>query len=241
MVGLVPPPYAGQHYRKPSVVSVVASLPGSGFSLTSHLSATHLGSALGRCCTPCSTAGSRPLSGPLLIGLSVSATSHILTSRLCSALLWIAARRPRTHHLGHQKHPHTIIINVLIEQKAHGATQFEWPVVKVLLKNKGVDKDATQIRNHYNDTVKKLKAWESLIGGSGVAVNAITEVGEGRFKRFPERVPENLDTMKAVVHSRHVTGDLNFFPAMGALGGQRNRIEQNVLVDLEEHMGDSDK
>jgi len=32
---------------------------------------------------------------------------------------------------------------VLIEQKAHGVAQFEWPVVKVLLKNEGIDKDAT--------------------------------------------------------------------------------------------------
>ena len=66
-------------------------------------------------------------------------------------------------------------------------------------------------------------------------------MGDGRFKCFPERVPENLDTMKAVVHGKHATGDLNFFPVMGALGSQWNRIEQNVLVDLEEHIGASDK
>ena len=47
--------------------------------------------------------------------------------------------------------------------------------------------------------------------------------------------------MKVVVHGRHVTGDLSFSPEMGALSREPNRIEHNVLVDLQEHMGDSDE
>ena len=66
------------------------------------------------------------------------------------------------------------LFDVLIEQKAQGATQFEWSVVKALLQVQGIDRDGTQIRNHYNDTVKKLKAWEWLIGQTGVGVNPVT-------------------------------------------------------------------
>jgi len=66
------------------------------------------------------------------------------------------------------------LLDVLIEQKAQGATQFEWSVVKALLKVQGIDRDSPQIRNHYNDTVKKLKAWEWLIGQTGVGVNLVT-------------------------------------------------------------------
>ncbi|KAJ8430898.1 hypothetical protein Cgig2_003891 [Carnegiea gigantea] len=66
------------------------------------------------------------------------------------------------------------LFDVLIEQKAQGATQFEWFVVKALLQVQGIDRDGTQIRNHYNDIVKKLKVWEWLIGQTGVGVNPVT-------------------------------------------------------------------
>jgi len=65
------------------------------------------------------------------------------------------------------------LLDMLLEQKAQGATQFEWSVVKALLKVQGINRDAIQIRNHYNDTVKKLKAWEWLIGQKGVGVNLV--------------------------------------------------------------------
>ncbi|KAJ8419782.1 hypothetical protein Cgig2_006923 [Carnegiea gigantea] len=99
------------------------------------------------------------------------------------------------------------LLNVLIEQKAQRATQFEWSVVKALLKVQGIDRDATQIRNHYNDT----------------------------------RAPPNLDKIKAAVHGKHANGDLSFSPAMGASGSQRRPVQQNLVVDLEEHVGDSDE
>lgn len=66
------------------------------------------------------------------------------------------------------------LLDVLIEQKVQGTTQFEWSVVKALFKVEGINGDATQIRNHYNDTVNKLKAWEWLIGKTGVGVNPVT-------------------------------------------------------------------
>ncbi|KAJ8438216.1 hypothetical protein Cgig2_011578 [Carnegiea gigantea] len=65
--------------------------------------------------------------------------------------------------------------------------------------------------------------------------------GWGGFKSFRKRVPINLNKMKVMVHDRHAIGDLSFFPAMGASGSQRNRIEHNVPMDFEEHMGDSDE
>jgi len=46
--------------------------------------------------------------------------------------------------------------------------------MKVLLKNEGIDRDAPQIRNHYNDMLKKLKAWEWIIRGIGVGVDSNT-------------------------------------------------------------------
>ena len=55
-----------------------------------------------------------------------------------------------------------------------GGTQFEWLVGKALLKNVGIDRDALQIRNHYNDMLKKLKAWEWIIRGIGVGVDSNT-------------------------------------------------------------------
>ncbi|KAJ8424846.1 hypothetical protein Cgig2_009134 [Carnegiea gigantea] len=128
-------------------------------------------------------------------------------------------------------------------------------VVKALLKVKGIDRDGTQIRNHYNDTVKKLKAWEWLIGQTGVGVNLVTgavtvtdytwekflKQWGGRFKSFSERVPPNLDKIKVVVHGRHATSDLSFSLAMGASGSRRRPVQQNLAVDLEEHVGDSDE
>jgi len=63
----------------------------------------------------------------------------------------------------------------------------------------------------------------------------------GRFKSFRERVPPNLDKIKAVVHGRHATGGLSFSPAMGASGSRWRPPQQNLAVDLEEHVGDSDE
>ncbi|KAJ8432108.1 hypothetical protein Cgig2_010232 [Carnegiea gigantea] len=65
--------------------------------------------------------------------------------------------------------------------------------------------------------------------------------GGGRFKSFYERVPANLDKIKAVVHSRHAIGELSFSLVMGASGGQLNKVEQKVALDFEEHMGNGVK
>jgi len=63
------------------------------------------------------------------------------------------------------------ILDLLIKQKAQASTQFEWSVVKPLLKSEGNDGDATQIRNHYNDMLKKLKARKWLLRGTSVGVD----------------------------------------------------------------------
>jgi len=66
------------------------------------------------------------------------------------------------------------LLDLLIEQRAQGAIKFEWSVIRALLKNEGIHKEATQIKNHYNDLGKKLKAWEFLIGRTGVGVDPTT-------------------------------------------------------------------
>ena len=63
----------------------------------------------------------------------------------------------------------------------------------------------------------------------------------GRFKSFRERVPLNLDKIKAVVHGRHATGNLSFSPAMDASSSQWCPVQQNLAVGLEEHAGNSDE
>ena len=48
------------------------------------------------------------------------------------------------------------MLDLLNEQKTQGPTQFEWIVVKAVLKN---------------DMLKKLKSWEWFIGGTCVGVD----------------------------------------------------------------------
>ncbi|KAJ8444294.1 hypothetical protein Cgig2_029707 [Carnegiea gigantea] len=117
------------------------------------------------------------------------------------------------------------------EKLLDGAMQFEWSVVKALLKVQGIDRDATQIRNHHNDT-------------TGIGVNPVTgavTVTDYTWEKFLKRVTQNLDKIKAVVHGRHATGDLSFSPVMRASSSQRRLVQQNLAVDLEEHVGDSDE
>jgi len=66
------------------------------------------------------------------------------------------------------------LLDVLIEQNAQGAPKFEWSSLGAMLKSEGVDKDAMQIKNHFYDLVKKLKAWEYLIGKTSVGVDCMT-------------------------------------------------------------------
>ncbi|KAJ8432029.1 hypothetical protein Cgig2_026732 [Carnegiea gigantea] len=47
--------------------------------------------------------------------------------------------------------------------------------------------------------------------------------------------------IKAVLHGRHVTGNLSFSQAMDAFGSKRRPVQQNLAVDSEERMGDSDE
>lgn len=62
------------------------------------------------------------------------------------------------------------LLDLLIEPKAQGTTQFEWPLVKALLKKQG--KSET-----YNDMLKKLKTWKWLIGGTGVGNGVDSNTG----------------------------------------------------------------
>ena len=56
------------------------------------------------------------------------------------------------------------LLDLLIEQRAQGAIKFEWSVIRALLKNEGIHKEVTQIKNHYNDLGKKLNVEFILVG-----------------------------------------------------------------------------
>ncbi|KAJ8443304.1 hypothetical protein Cgig2_015782 [Carnegiea gigantea] len=51
-------------------------------------------------------------------------------------------------------------LHLLIDQKAQGPTQFQWTMVKTLLKNEDINRDVSQIKNHHNDMLKTLKTRE---------------------------------------------------------------------------------
>ena len=42
----------------------------------------------------------------------------------------------------------------------------------MMLRNEGINKDVTQIKNHFNDLEKKLRAWEFLNGRTGVGIDS---------------------------------------------------------------------
>ena len=63
------------------------------------------------------------------------------------------------------------LLDILIEQRAQGAVKFEWSLVRVMLKNEGINKESIQIKNRCNDLRKKLGAWEFLIGKTGAGVD----------------------------------------------------------------------
>jgi len=50
------------------------------------------------------------------------------------------------------------LLEILIERRTQGPVNFEWSLVQVVLKTKGVDKDVAQIKNHFNYLANKLKA-----------------------------------------------------------------------------------
>ena len=49
--------------------------------------------------------------------------------------------------------------------------KFDWTAVRAVLSNCGIDKDASQIKNHFMDLGKKLRAWEFLIGRTSVGTD----------------------------------------------------------------------
>ena len=68
------------------------------------------------------------------------------------------------------------LLDVLIEQRGQGAVKFEWSLVRVMLKNEGIHKENTQIKNRCHDLRKKLGAWEYLVGRTGVGIDSTTGV-----------------------------------------------------------------
>jgi len=50
-------------------------------------------------------------------------------------------------------------LDILVEERGQAAVKIEWSSIRVMLKSEGIDKDAMQIKNHFNCLGKKLKAW----------------------------------------------------------------------------------
>ncbi|KAJ8438316.1 hypothetical protein Cgig2_018796 [Carnegiea gigantea] len=182
------------------------------------------------CALPCCFEHPEQLSA--LAGWLPATSPHLPSSPAISPILrsYSMASGGRKSHNWTNKEDDKLF-DVLIQQKAHGATQFEWSVVKALLQVQGINRD----------------------GQTGVGVNPITGavtvtdytwekfLKGGRFRNFRDRVPPNLDKNKAVVHGTHATRDFSFSPAMGSSGSERCLAQQDLAVDLEEHVGDSDE
>ena len=66
------------------------------------------------------------------------------------------------------------LLDLLIEQLGQGMVKFDWNAVRAVLRNHGIHKDAAQIKNHFMDLGKKLRAWEFLMGKTGVGVDPNT-------------------------------------------------------------------
>ena len=54
------------------------------------------------------------------------------------------------------------LLDILIEQRPQGSVKFKWSLVRVMLKNEGINTEGAQIKNHFHDLGKKLRAWNSL-------------------------------------------------------------------------------
>ncbi|KAJ8452465.1 LOW QUALITY PROTEIN: hypothetical protein Cgig2_000054 [Carnegiea gigantea] len=91
--------------------------------------------------------------------------------------------------------------DILIERSAQGSVKFEWRI----------NKDGAQIKNRYNDLGKKLRAWEFLIGKTGVGVDYKTG-------------------------AVHTTGEMSF--ALGMLASPSNQTQQSKgkAIDMDEHV-----
>ncbi|KAJ8437656.1 hypothetical protein Cgig2_028594 [Carnegiea gigantea] len=147
------------------------------------------------------------------------------------------------------------LLDILIEQRAQEAVKFEWSLVRVMLKNEGINKESVQIKNHCNDLRKKLGAWEHFIGKTQVGVDYKTEPVVvpystwqdflqrfgGKYKSFRKKVPENLEKMKSAFYGKQATGEMSFAPGIVASPSNQTQRSKGKALDMDEHVGDSDK
>ncbi|KAJ8448934.1 hypothetical protein Cgig2_030790 [Carnegiea gigantea] len=124
-----------------------------------------------------------------------------------------------------------------------------------MLKNEGINKESIQIKNRCNDLRKKLRAWEFLIGKTGVGVDyksGTVVVSDstwqdflqrygGKYKSFRKKVPANLEKMKSAFYEKQATGGMSFAPGMVASPSNQTQQSTGKALDMDEHIGDSDE
>ncbi|KAJ8442943.1 hypothetical protein Cgig2_019516 [Carnegiea gigantea] len=95
------------------------------------------------------------------------------------------------------------LLDILIEQRAQGAVKFEWSLVRVMLKNEGINKESIQIKN-------RCKI------GVGVYYKTGAVRFGGKYKSFRKKVPANLEKMKSAFCGKQATGKVSFVLGMVA-------------------------
>ncbi|KAJ8445768.1 hypothetical protein Cgig2_026095 [Carnegiea gigantea] len=147
------------------------------------------------------------------------------------------------------------LLDILIEQRAHEAVKFKWSLVRVMLKNEGINKESIQIKNRCNDLRKKLGVWEFLIGKTGVGVDykigavvvsdstwqGFLQRFGGKYKSFWKKVHVNLEKMKSAFYGKQATGEMSFAPGMVASPSNPTQRSTGKALDIDKHVGDTDK
>ncbi|KAJ8431871.1 hypothetical protein Cgig2_001563 [Carnegiea gigantea] len=126
------------------------------------------------------------------------------------------------------------LLDILIEETVQGSIKFKCGLVRVILKNEGVNKEGSQIKNRYNDLGKKLRAWEFLMSKKGAEIY-------GKYKSFRKKVPANLEKMKSAFYRKHTIGEMSFAPGMVVSPSNQTQQSKGRAIDIEEHVGDSDE
>ena len=63
----------------------------------------------------------------------------------------------------------------------------------------------------------------------------------GKYKSFRKKVPANLEKMKPAFYGKHTIGEMSFAPGMVVSRSNQTQQSKGRVIDIEEHVGDSDK
>ncbi|KAJ8421846.1 hypothetical protein Cgig2_021711 [Carnegiea gigantea] len=128
------------------------------------------------------------------------------------------------------------LFDILVKQRAQGSVKFKWSLVRVMLKNEGINKEGAQIKNRFHDLGKKLRAW----CWCGLQDYGCRSVGFS-LGRFLSGGSCKLGEVKSIFYDKHATGEMSFLPGMVASLSNHNQKSKGKAIDMEEHVGDSDE